>query len=412
MKFKIALNTFFQLLGKGVTTLSTLITTILIAKSFGPEGFGNFTLITTFVAVFYLVADFGLNAIVIEKFKEDKYKYFKNLLGLRILLSLVLIFICVSLLSLFPQNETFNLVVRFGIIAYSLSIISQGLITTANIIFQNNLRYDLSTISLLLGSVINLILVFFFTSQNLPLIFIILSLLIGNTVSALSSLFLAKQTDKEVSLVPSFDKKVFKNLFTSSFPLGITLIFNLIYFRADTFILALSKTSVDVGNYGLAYRFFEVVLVFPSFFMNSLYPALLSRKENIEVLKKTIEKAFVVLLISSVVITCVFEIFSPNLIMISGGNLYNQSTLALRLLSLSFPAFFLSSLYMWVLITLGKRKILSIVYGTSMILNIILNIIFIPAFGIFAAAIITGLCETLILILTFILSKKYLRKQL
>lgn len=411
MKFKIAANTIYQLIGKAITTATTLIATIFIARTYGPQNFGNFTLITTYVALFYLIADFGFNAIVLEKIQNQntKKEYFKTLLGLRLFWSFILVFLSISFLSLLPQTHGFNGAVRIGIIIFSLSIITQSLSTTANIIFQNKLRYDQASIALFAGSLLNLILIIFFTTHNAPLIFIIISFLLGNVLTSLTSLFLSKKTDSEIDLLPSFDFSKFKEIFISAIPLGITLVFNLIYFRADTFILALTRSQEEVGNYGLAYRFFEAVLVLPTFFMNSLYPLFLSVKNNPESLKKIVSKSFKILLIISTFTTIVLLIIAPNLISISGGAMFDQSTTALRLLSLSFPSFFLSALYMWLLITLGKRKTLAIVYGISMILNIVLNIIFIPIFGIPAAALTTLFGETIILLLTYFYSRHLLK---
>lgn len=411
MKFKIAANTLSQLIGKAITTLTTLVATILIARTYGPENYGDFTLITTYVALFYLISDFGFNAIVLEKIQNQntKKEYFKTLLGLRLFWSFFLVFLSISITSLLPQTHGFNNAVRIGIIIFSLSVITQSLTTTTNIIFQNKLRYDQASLALFIGSLLNLILVIIFTTHNSPLIFIIISFLLGSVLTSLASLFLSKKTDSEIDLLPSFNFSKFKEIFISSIPLGITLVFNLIYFRADTFILALTRSQEEVGNYGLAYRFFEAVLVLPTFFMNSLYPLFLSVKNNPESLKKIVSKSFKILLIISIFTSLIFLIIAPNLISISGGAMFDQSTSALRLLSLSFPSFFLSSLYMWLLITLGKRKILAAIYGTSMILNIILNLIFIPAFGIPAAALTTLLGETLILIVTYYLSSEYLK---
>lgn len=410
MKFKIAANTLSQLAGKIITTGVSLLATVLIAKNYGPENYGNFTLITTYVVLFYLISDFGFNAVVLEKIQNTEVKktYFSNILGLRIVWSILLVFFCISLLAFLPQNHGFVAVVRLGIIIYSLSIISQGLTTTANLIFQSKLRYDQSTIALFFGSAFSLLLILLFTNQKLPIIFIVLSFLLGNIATSFISLFLARINDKELSLTPAFDVSKYKEIFVKSMPLGFTLILNLIYFRADTFILATTRTQAEVGNYGLAYRFFEAILVFPSFFMNSVYPLFLSVKYSPQKLINLASKSFKILLITSILASAVILISANQLILFSGGSLFKESTTALRILALSFPSFFLSSLYMWLLITLGKRKILAIVYGLSMILNIVLNLIFIPLFGIPAAAFTTLIGETIILICTYLLSKKYI----
>ena len=63
---------------------------------------------------------------------------------------------------------------------------------------------------------------------------------------------------------------------------------------------------------------------------------------------------------------------------------------------------------MWALITVKKQNLLAIFYGLSMVLNISLNLIFIPRYGFMAAAIITGLTELFVLLLTGYTSLKIL----
>ena len=77
-----------------------------------------------------------------------------------------------------------------------------------------------------------------------------------------------------------------------------------------------------------------------------------------------------------------------------------QSVVALRVLSISLPFFFLSSLSMWVLITMKKQGILVPIYAVSMIANIGLNLVLIPLWGYMAAAWVTVGSEAFVLLLT------------
>ena len=87
----VATNTLAQIVGKFITAGVTFITTILIARYYGVSGYGEFTKITAFIALFYLVSDFGFNAIVLRLISEQPKKenyFFQNLLALRIVFSL------------------------------------------------------------------------------------------------------------------------------------------------------------------------------------------------------------------------------------------------------------------------------------------------------------------------------------
>src|SRR4030042_2788522 len=100
--FKLAYNTAIQLLGKAITVTSTLLITYLVAKSFSVEGYGNYTGILSYIALFYVFADFGLNAIFVRETGSDQEKqkdYFKNLLGLRLTASIFIAFAATAVLA-------------------------------------------------------------------------------------------------------------------------------------------------------------------------------------------------------------------------------------------------------------------------------------------------------------------------
>ena len=69
LRQKLIWNTGSQVAGRAISALTTLGITILIARAFGTGGYGDFVKITTFVAFFYLLADFGFNAIFLQRSK-------------------------------------------------------------------------------------------------------------------------------------------------------------------------------------------------------------------------------------------------------------------------------------------------------------------------------------------------------
>src|SRR3989344_5916433 len=179
--------------------------------------------------------------------------------------------------------------------------------------------------------------------------------------------------------------------------------FLFLFFRADSFILTLTRTTAEVGVYGLAYKVFEVALVLPTFFMNAVYPLLL-KQQNFQFpipnfqFKRTMRHSFWFLLGTSFVAVVVLWFAAPLLTMIKSD--FSASIPALRVLSLGLPFFFLTSLTMWTLIALKKQWALAGIYGLSMVINIALNLWLIPVYGYMAAAWITVLSEGVVLLLS------------
>lgn len=404
MKLAVAANTISQLTGKILGAATTFVITLLLARQFGVTGYGDFIKVTTYVAFFFLVADFGLNAVYLRH--ENKYAL-STLLGTRIVLAATLIFLSLAVLSFLPQNtqDGYTNAVRLGIILFSPAILFQSLITSANAVFQKKLRYDLATVALALGSVVSLGTLWLILKTPTNAVFAgTMALLSGGAATAAAALVGVRMLKEPLTV--SFSPARGLSFFGSAVPLGITLLFNLVYGHADSVILTLTRSTGEVGIYGLAYKMFELMLVFPTFFMNAVYPVLLKAKTEESRFLSIVRQSFMFLCAMSLVAVLLTWIAAPLVTTIRSD--FASSVLPLRILSLSFPFFFVSALTMWTLITIGKQGWLVWIYGSSMILNIAFNSMLIPRYGYLAAAWITVASEGVVLVVSGILLQKTL----
>jgi O-antigen/teichoic acid export membrane protein len=305
--------------------------------------------------------------------------------------SAALIITALSILALVPgsTSQGYTPLVKLGILLFSPTILFQGFIASANAVFQKRLRYDLAAWAIFFGSTTTLLLLW--KPSNLLMIIGIVA--IGTLVTAIFSFTFASRLVGHIRFAPTLGQM--KRLLIPSIPLGITLLFNLVYFRADSVVITLTRPTAEVGFYGLAYKVFEVVLVFPTFFMNAVYPLML---QNHLKFRKIFINSFLFLLSMSLVSLVVLWFAAPLLSLIKSD--FNPSIGALRVLSLGLPFFFVTSATMWALIALKKQLALAIIYGASMIVNIAGNILLVPLYGFMAAAWLTGICEGLVLVLS------------
>ena len=406
---KTAQNTFWQLLGKLVSALATFLILGLVARRFGEEGTGEFTLVLAYVALFYLLADFGFNAVVVKKMvaqKEKAVSFFRNLLGLRFVWAGALIVLALAVSRILPYSPFFKL----GVLLTLATIFTQAVLTTSNAFFQFRRRYDLSVLASSLGGLTVLFLASGLIFKGVSLVQVLVAYPVGGAVMAAGSLVVIRRFQLAVS--PRLDASVWRSFFKATFPLALTLIVDLLHFKVDAFLLAYFRPMTEVGIYNLAYKIFENILVFPVFFVNSVYPDLVTgHLQGIQNLRLMTAKALRFLVLVSLVISLGLLIFSPLAIRLLAGRGFAGSVTPLRLLSFSLPAFFVTALLMWVLITLGQQWLLFRIYLLAMILDLGLNLIFIPRFGYLAAAAITGITEGLVLFLESFLVWKFLNQR-
>ncbi len=392
---KIFSNTTAQLVGKFFGAGTTFLLSFVLARQFGASGFGDFIKITTFVSFFFLIADFGLNALYLQR--KDA-QALATLLGLRIIGGISLIGLALSILAFLPQTATqgYTPMVRIGIILFAPAILFQSLITSANAIFQKHLRYDAATIATGAGSVVTVSLlgIIWLSKWNVGgAILGSLTLLLGSLTTAVVALWFAHRV---TPLRVQFSSKALIPFFISAIPLGLTLISNVIYAHADSVILTLTRPTEDVGTYGLAYKIFETLLVLPTFFMNAMYPLLLQANNEREKFISLIRKSAAALMFLSVLLFVAVWITAPYILIIRSD--FAASIVYLRILAISLPFFFLSSLTMWILITRNMQWILVAIYVFGMALNIGANIWLTPHLGPLASSWITVISEGLILL--------------
>lgn len=401
-KSRVFYNTGAQIVGKAISASITLLVTLVIGRTLGPAGYGEFTKIFVFVGYFYTLADFGLNQIYIKLAGENETKHLKVLFGLRLLIGISLAIIATTTAQFLPYDSAtetgFSPLVKIGIALASLTIITQALFTSSNAYFQKILRYDLSAIAAVTSYLFVLATAIIVTLGTQSLLGYTLAYVLGGLVLVLMSYILIAKRTKDFFL-PKFKTREFLIFLKPAWPVGIALLFNLIYFRIDVFILASARSSTEVGLYGLSYQFFEAALAVPIFFANSIYPLLAKAfAKSAQAFAKQVSSWIKILIATSVPLTLALIVIS-YLIPVVFGPSFEGSVRSLQILSLGLPFFFISALLWHLLIIYDRQKFLTIIYAAGAAFNIIANLIFIPIYGYLAAAVITVVSEALITLL-------------
>ncbi len=354
-----------------------------MARNYGEAGTGIFTLALTYLAIFYILSDFGFNAHVLKRVQGTDFRLqeWQKLLGTRIIWSLFLVALAVGLLPFLPfATPEFSKAILFG----SLAILATGIFISCNLIFQSKLRYDLSVLASSLGTLIGLGFFVYFAFLHFPISNLILAHSFGWIIIALAALFLVR------AKLPVFDKRYTINLFRDSWPIAATLALNVIYFRADSFMISYFKSDSDVGIYNMAYSVFQSILVLPTFIMNAYYPIMLKSLNGFK-------RMALGLLGLAILGTVATFLLGPLIIRLLTGGGFVGSVESLQILSLGLPAYFLSSLLMWLLVSKGEYRKLLFIYGIGLIANLGLNLYFIPQYSFYAASAITVISEYFIL---------------
>jgi O-antigen/teichoic acid export membrane protein len=393
---KIAINSLVQIIGKVLSVAVGLATMKILTNTLGVSSFGDYTLIIAFLSIFSVIADLGLNVMLTTEISHDDnfkiQKAISNILSFRIISSIIIIGILGALVAFIsPYKMDIKILIiigSFGMIITSITQVLGGL-------FQKLLKTQVLVIGEILSKIIFLVVVivlllFFQVS--------LLGIIIGFVLAAfIQSIYIFINSKKYIKLSLSFDFTYWKYIFKESLPLFIIMSFNLMYYKIDTIMLSIIQGPEAVGMYGVSYKVFEMLLVFPGMFVGLLLPLFTKYyHKDKKIFQHIVDKGFNTMLGLGIPVVVAGILLSQRIIELISSKDYIQSKFTLQLLFISFGVTLISFLMSHILIGSGKKNKIMIISILGAIFNIIINLFLIPRYSYTGAAIATVITEFIV----------------
>lgn len=379
-----------------------LVVGVLVARYLGPELFGKWNYAIAFVSLVSAIATLGLDQIVV-KHLLDKNEKENLLLGTAFYLRLAGSFVSTLIIVIyfyFFKNDAMLFIVAF--------------LTVANLWFQTFDVIDLKNQSLLQSRKTVIVKnTSFVLVSILRLIFVYLEysllsfVLLGLIECILGCLGLILYYGVNNLKKWKFSITYCLILLKEAWPLILSGIVIMMYMRLDQIMIGEMIGDKGVGLYSVSTRFTELWYFIPSIFATSFFPKLV---EKFNVDRTSYDgvclKLFKLLFVVSFFISIFFTFFSKFIISFLYGNEYIMSVFALQISIWTgvFVFWGVAAGNMLIVENLNKHNLLKSVQG--LILNIVLNLILIPKYGINGAAVATLISQFYASYLYYFLFKK------
>lgn len=397
-------NTSIQLVGRIFSTLFGVIALALITRYLGQERYGWYTTASTFLQFFGVLADFGLTLITAQMISEpgvDEEKIVSNIFTFRLILSIVFFGSASILIWFFPYPS----IIKWGVMVLTLSLFA---VTLQNIflgVYQKHLEMSKVAWGDMLGRGLVLVGYLICVWQKWGLLPILFISVIANAAQLFLLWSLAAQYVK-VKLI--CDRLIFKEIFRRSWPLAVSIAFNLIYLRADILILSLIRPQSEVGLYGAAYRIIDVLTSIPAIFMGVMLPLLAFNwvSLNREKFQHYFRRAFDFLSILGWPLFVGGVMLAPQTMVFVAGRDFISAGVYLKILLLALFFIFFGLLASHTVLALNKQKKMIGWYLFDAVLSLIGYLVFIPRYGALAAAWVTVFSEGFIMVANLIMVLK------
>lgn len=384
---RVARNTVIQIMGKIISTILGLIAIAIIARYLGQTGFGQYTTIVTFLSFFAITADLGLTLITAQMISRpgiDQNKVLSNLFGLRLVSAIILLALAPLVIFFFPYEPIIKLGASVAVFSFLFVALNQVFVG----VFQKNLRMDKVSLAEIFGRLILLAGLLIVVRFNCGLIGIMAVSVASGLVNFLSHYFFSK---KFARIKIGYDTAVWREIIKKSWPLALTIIFNLIYLKTDTLILSLIKSQAEVGIYGAAYRVIDVLITIPFMFAGVVLPIMAAAwaEKNTEQFKNVFQRSFDFMAILAMPLFFGAQIIAKPIMVLVAGEDFGPSGAALKILILAASIIFLGSMFSHGIIAIDRQKKLIGAYIFVAVISVIGYLIFIPRYSYFGAAWVT-----------------------
>ncbi len=381
---QVARNTTYLTISEIMLKLLGIAWVVFLAHSFSVSEYGKYNLVTSFIAIFSFFPDFGIGLIAIREIAKNNRNssvYLGNAFFINGFLSLLtfLIIICIA------YGVSITSDVSGLIIIAAATLILSTLRSVAIFYFDGREKMQYSAFL----NTLNSILLIVFATIGVLLGFGLIGVFSGMFFGTLISLVVSWSVLLRF-ITPDFvfDSKIIKFYLLAGAPLAIASLASLIFMRVDILILGFLLGGEAVGVYSSATPFaFALVQLLNVPFVVSVYPALSRlQKENPARFERGIVKSLGVIAMWSIPAAIIISIFSNLLIPLIFGNKYDTGIPVLRVLIMFVPFLSLSAFLYKILIILGRQKDYLIISVIGALLNIGLNFLLIPYYGLLGAA--------------------------
>ena len=416
-------SSIFVFIGFVIAKIFGYLYRIIIARYFGPEIYGLFSLAIIILVWFVTIASLGFSEGIIRfaslyrgKKEFEKIKYLLKFSLIFLLITGIISGLILYSMSGFISIKIFNnqdliiflKIISFIIPIYLLSNTFLAIIQSFERIKFYSFLADFLNNFIKLSTLIVLIFIGFNSNS------LIFSFMLGTISIFLGSYLYCKYKIPElfgiIKIKNETKKEVISELFYYSWPLIFSSIFYNVLPYLDSFLIGYFNGATDVGIYNAAVPIAELLMLTPFLFARLFFP-LITREysqKNFEVIKELSKQVEKWILILNLPLFILILLFPGAFINILFGSEYILAENSLRFLAIGFLFFTLSVVLSYLITMIGKSKTILINIIIVSILNLILNILLIPRYGISGAAFATMISHIILASIYFFQVKYYI----
>jgi len=379
-----SLNIGFKALGE-LSRFAWAVLLILVARRLGGESFGRISFAYSFTYLFVLLTDFGLNILLVREVARDRGAaacYLGNLLSLKLLSAPVAFGLIAAAIVLSGYSaEVVVVVLLFAGVNLVRGILELygAVFSGLEVMGREAALKNLHQVCLLLSGGIALAL-------GCGPFGLAVALLIASILVVVIGSEMVRRT---IPLFrPLWDGGLWLALLRRAVPVAMTSIFIVLYNESDIVLLSyLGQGEREVGWYAAASKILKMLQLIPMLVVSGVYPVFSDLAGRLRgALSTAYRGTLKLLLVIAIPVAIAVAGFAEPVVRLIYGEGFAPAALPLSLLAYSIPFLYLGYVLVNVLVSSDHLTWAALATGGAGVLNIAVNLLLIPVFGIAGSA--------------------------
>jgi O-antigen/teichoic acid export membrane protein len=389
---RILRNTLFGMGAQAMLRILGFAFNILVIRTLGDSEFGLYSVVLAWAGLFSVIGDMGITQYMTREIARDPERantLFWNTAAMRFLLAIVAI--VVTILAAIAKPYDTQIVLAIAL--YTSSYFLQALLAPLQSIIAGNERLDFLSATVVIGQIIFMVSGGLFLFAGLNFVWLVIASLLNLPVLIGLCLWFVRRyrlQPPRFKLTP----RLWPNLLVAGAPFAIVQLALTFNFHIDTLILETFKSAEMVGWYNAAYHLTRSFLILTSALIIAM-PVTLAREHahDPETVLPWYYRVTKFMLFLGLPLAVGGMLLADKIIVLLYGTEYAPAAIAFAILIWDTPLLMYTALCGNLTTAIKKEQRAMTVYLSLAALNLVLNLIFIPTYGLVAASITTVAAE-------------------
>ncbi len=366
---------------------------VILVRYLSQEVFGRYGFISSYVLLFNVFIGLGLATLCTREISRqpDRAPRILTAALLPMIFSSFLTFLILVLSVFWTKPGQTDILIAVNLAA--LDLILSNFTAVFDAVPIANERMFFSVIPRVTRSALLLLLCFLFLPSGIGLVEVYCLVMLSGLIRLGMQVFFSKAVF-DVMPALKFDKTLCKGMLKTAYPLALSSVFVIIYYKIDSVMLSYMRGDREVGLYTASSTLAFAALFIAMAFRQATYPVLAklfisSRDQLLSVYRISIKY----LAVAGLPIAFGLMVLAPQITVLVYKENYIDSSGALQILTIALLFMFVNGFMGNTLIAVDGQKSLMNIVGISALLNVGLNFLTIQRYGIAGAAAATVLAE-------------------